>query len=134
MSTFTQQSESTEHARLEKFRRICQKYEICDIYAKKLRQYEGKFEILIIADNSGSMMEPAHDPSKSADAFSQIPSRWEEMYRLLGTIVEVSSCLDKTGLEICFLNPIAGHPVDSVTGGCTARKVGISTNPNYLPD
>jgi hypothetical protein len=133
--SFIQHAEATEHQRLEKLRQVCEKYEISPDNVKKLRQYEGKYEIIIIGDNSGSMMQPAHDPAKSADAFSQIPSRWEEFYRTLCAIVEVSSCLDKEGgLEIHFLNPIPGHPVDPVTGGCTISNVGASRDPRYVPD
>lgn len=55
------------------------------------------YEIVIIADDSGSMMAPSQPRPGS-------PTRWDELKDTLGLIVELGSCFDDSGIDIYFLN------------------------------
>jgi hypothetical protein len=74
-------------ANLQRFRTICQQNEISDFFALKLRQLEG-FEIVLIADDSGSMStplqaaasyQPGHNQSVNQAAFAPTFRRWDEL-------------------------------------------------------
>jgi hypothetical protein len=56
-----------------------------------LRQLSG-YDIVVIADDSGSMRNPAHKPNED-DPFEVIPSRWDELRQRLTSIVEVQAVL-----------------------------------------
>jgi hypothetical protein len=92
-------SKKTE--RLEKFDSLIKKYEINPKYAIKLRQLEG-FEIVIICDDSGSMNTPVSNPS-TKDHMNLL-SRWDELKSTVKIIVEIAGTLDRTGVDIYFLN------------------------------
>jgi len=54
-----------------------------------------EYEIVVIADDSGSMMMT--DPGARM-------SRWEELKETLKLVVEIGGCFDESGLDIYFLN------------------------------
>ena len=87
--------------RLEKFDYFIRKYEINPEYAIKLRQLEG-FEIVIICDDSGSMNTPVANPSTTDHM--NLSSRWDELKSTVKTIVEIAGTLDRTGVDVYFLN------------------------------
>lgn len=88
-------------ARLAKFDSLIRRYEINPDYAIKLRQLEG-FEIVIICDDSGSMNSPVTNPS--IKDHNDLPSRWDELKNTVKTIVDIAGVLDKTGVDVYFLN------------------------------
>jgi hypothetical protein len=92
---------SSKSARIAKFDTIVRKYEINPDYAIKLRQLEG-FEIVIICDDSGSMCTPVTNPS--IIDHKNLPSRWDELKNIVKTIIELAGILDKTGVDVYFLN------------------------------
>jgi hypothetical protein len=87
--------------RLEKFDKIISKYEIKSEFAIKLRQLEG-FEIVIICDDSGSMNTPVTNPSTTNH--KNLPSRWDELKTTVKTIIDIAGTLDRTGVDVYFLN------------------------------
>ena len=87
--------------RLAKFDALIRRHEINPDYAIKLRQLEG-FEIVIICDDSGSMNTPVTNPS--IKDHKNLQSRWDELRSTVKTIVEIAGVLDKTGVDIYFLN------------------------------
>jgi len=87
--------------RLAKFDTIIRKHEINPSNAIKLRQLEG-FEIVIICDDSGSMSNPVSNPSITNHY--NLPSRWDELKSVVSTVIEIAGVLDKTGVDVYFLN------------------------------
>lgn len=66
-----------EEQLMEAFRAVCQKYEIGEFFARKLKQLEG-WEICLILDDSGSMNTPLKDQG-GASAFARSITRWDEV-------------------------------------------------------
>jgi len=91
----------TKENRLAKFDSIIRKHEINPCNAIRLRQLEG-FEIVIICDDSGSMSNPVSNPSITNH--NNLPSRWDELKSVVSTVIEIAGVLDKTGVDIYFLN------------------------------
>lgn len=98
-------------ANLQRFREICQQNEISDFFALKLRQLEG-FDIVIIADDSGSMSTPLQNPALvnaspqllHQIAFGPTYRRWDELKSCVSIIVDIASCFDSDGIDVHFLN------------------------------
>lgn len=84
---------------MDQFKAVVREYEISEKFAMKLRQIEG-FEIVIIADDSGSM----NNPVKPLTAFSLSQSRWEELKNTVGTVARVATIMDPDGIDVYFLN------------------------------
>jgi hypothetical protein len=100
-STNFPSSTNTKAERLAKFDALVRKYEINPEYAIKLRQLEG-FEIVVICDDSGSMNSPVSNPTTKDHM--NLPTRWEELKSTVKTIVEIAGTLDRTGVDVYFLN------------------------------
>lgn len=104
---------------LQRYREVCQQNEISDLLALKLRQLEG-FDIVIIADDSRSMMTPfqkhvAHDNAYMIQqaAFSPTYRRWDELQSRVSIIVDLISCFSSDGIDLHFLNRVGRrHVVD----------------------
>jgi hypothetical protein len=92
---------SNEDRLLAQFRDVVNRYEISEDFAKRLRGLEG-FEIVVIADDSGSMDTPAN--STGGSAFGKTMTRWDELKKTLGVVIDIASVMDKNGLDIYFLN------------------------------
>jgi len=61
------------------------------------------YEIVVIADDSGSMGSCAAPPHLMT-LQGPNPSRWDELKVTLGEIVDVAACFDESGIDIFFLN------------------------------
>eukprot|EP00428_Durinskia_dybowskii_P042430 CAMPEP_0170261040 /NCGR_PEP_ID=MMETSP0116_2-20130129/30400_1 /TAXON_ID=400756 /ORGANISM="Durinskia baltica, Strain CSIRO CS-38" /LENGTH=263 /DNA_ID=CAMNT_0010512103 /DNA_START=12 /DNA_END=803 /DNA_ORIENTATION=- len=61
------------------------------------------YEIVVIADDSGSMGSCAAPPHLRT-LTGPNPSRWDELKASLGEIVAVATCFDESGVDIFFLN------------------------------
>ena len=118
---------NTKAERLEKFDSLVRKYEINPEYAIKLRQLEG-FEIVVICDDSGSMNTPVSNPT--TNDHMHLPTRWEELKSTVKTIVEIAGTLDRTGVDVYFLNRLG---VKNVTNFAMLEPY-FSTEPEgYTP-
>jgi len=104
------QTTQTVESKMNRLRKIAEKYELAGGAVAKLRQLE-KYDIVVIADDSSSMQNPAHDINKN-DPFANIPSRWEELRERIIQMAEIATCLDPDGIDIYFLN---GAPAMNVT-------------------
>ena len=96
---------------MEAFRAVCQKYEIGEFFARKLKQLEG-WEIVLILDDSGSMNTPLKDQG-GASAFARSITRWDELKNTVSIIVDIGAVMDKDGLDLYFLNRATMHHVTS---------------------
>jgi hypothetical protein len=100
---------------LERLQEVAAKYELAGGAIVKLRKLES-FDIVVIADDSSSMLQPAHDIPPE-QPFLSVPSRWEELKSRVMQIVEIATCLDQDGIDIYFLNREAhynvGQPEDA---------------------
>eukprot|EP00429_Kryptoperidinium_foliaceum_P028920 CAMPEP_0176151558 /NCGR_PEP_ID=MMETSP0120_2-20121206/77401_1 /TAXON_ID=160619 /ORGANISM="Kryptoperidinium foliaceum, Strain CCMP 1326" /LENGTH=235 /DNA_ID=CAMNT_0017488535 /DNA_START=14 /DNA_END=721 /DNA_ORIENTATION=+ len=96
---------ASKRQRLEK---VLARYEITIADAHELAALED-YEIVIIADDSGSMNCSALPP-EMRKLGSHGPTRWEELQHTMSEIVELASCFDDSGVDIFFLNrpPILG--------------------------
>lgn len=92
---------ANERDRLTKFQEVCRQYEINDNFALRLRNLEG-YDIVIIADDSGSMNQPVTSPG--ADPFGALPTRWDELKKTVSIITDISAIMDPDGIEVYFLN------------------------------
>lgn len=99
--SYTASSTNTKAERLAKFDALVRRHEINPEYAIKLRQLEG-FEIVVICDDSGSMNTPVSNPTTKDHI--NLQTRWEELKTTVKTIVEIAATLDRTGVDVYFLN------------------------------
>ena len=86
-------------ARLERLRSVCLAHEIRADYAAKLRQLEG-YDIVFLADDSGSMNTPTEGATKGNDPFARQATRWSELQQFSSRVVELASCLDPDGIDL----------------------------------
>lgn len=89
--------------RLQKLRQFCSANEINGNSVIKLRQLE-QFDIVIVCDDSGSMLTPIDDNSLQADPFAKRKTRWDDLCQTVSLVLGLATCLDKTGVDIYFLN------------------------------
>lgn len=91
--------------RKERLRAICNRHEICGLFADKLSQLEN-FDIVIVADDSGSMNDPAGSVQINgvANPYGSGATRWDELKRTSGIIIDIASTMSTTGVDVYFLN------------------------------
>jgi DNA-directed RNA polymerase subunit N (RpoN/RPB10) len=87
--------------RYEKLRQIAHSNEISNEHIENLYKALDGIEIVVIADDSGSMKEPADELS---DPFDITKSRWAELKSKLSVIVDLATVFDENGVDIYFLN------------------------------
>merc|ERR1719387_2787184 len=61
------------------------------------------YEMVVIADDSGSMSCPA-PPASQRKLGVPTPSRWDELKETVALIVDLGNCFDASGVDIHFLN------------------------------
>jgi len=88
--------------KLERLQRILDQFEISIADANDL-VILADYEIVIVADDSGSM-SMASQPPHARKLGAPIPSRWDEMKETCTLLVELGCFFDETGLDIYFLN------------------------------
>lgn len=118
----------TELQMLEGLRRVAMKYELQAGAVTKLRRLEG-YDIVVIADDSGSMGNPAHG-GRLEDPFAPVPSRWQELQQRVLEIVEIAVCLDQDGIDLYFLNR---PPVYHVQDVDTVKAAFVNPPNGYTP-
>ena len=117
--------EEVRMQRMHRLKDICQQYEINMDSVTDLRKLD-EYEIVIIADDSGSMRAPL----PNNDPFSPPKTRWDELKSTLGILVDIATCLDDNGVDIYFLNR---EPLRGVSDMDTIN-VAFAVEPNgYTP-
>lgn len=61
------------------------------------------YEIVVIADDSGSMCNAAQPPHMRMMG-GQVKTRWDEQKETLSGIIEIASCFSPAGIDVHFLN------------------------------
>lgn len=97
--------------KMERLRRILDRFEITIAEANDLVVL-ADYEIVVIADDSGSMSMASLPPSERRLG-AAIPTRWDELRETCSLLVELGCCFDETGLDIFFLNRPALSEVKS---------------------
>jgi len=101
---------------VEKLEQVLKRFEITIVEANDLTILQD-YEIVIIADDSGSMDNPSLPPSLRKLGV-RAPSRWEELQSTVSNIVDIAVCFDESGVDLYFLNR---EPVLSVKSSTEAR-------------
>ncbi|UJR11808.1 hypothetical protein I4U23_015988 [Adineta vaga] len=86
--------------RMLDFQKMIRRHEINKDFATKLRSLEG-YEIVFICDDSSSMINPI---GEITDPFASLPTRWDELKKIVSIVVDLASPLDPDGVDIYFLN------------------------------
>ncbi|KAJ3298187.1 hypothetical protein HDU79_000075 [Rhizoclosmatium sp. JEL0117] len=121
-------SNVAEDARLAAFASLVGRHEISHLMAKKLRRLEA-YDIVVIADDSGSMNTPV--TANLASAFAPAPTRWDELKATVSTVTDIAATLDSDGIDVFFLNR---EPVRNVTGPSAALDAAFAPRPGgYTP-
>lgn len=87
----------------EKFNMVCEKYEISEMFASKLKNNLTGVEIILILDNSSSMNELAHEGTSE--------TRWQELKKTCDIVISIASSININGVNIYFLNPQCGKTI-----------------------
>lgn len=115
--------------KLVRLREIATKYELAGGCVAKLRKLE-KYDIVIIADDSSSMTNNAHDPDPSKP-YEKVISRWEELCHRVQDVVEIATCVDSDGIDIYFLN---SAPIYNIADTQVIADIFAERKPNgYTP-
>jgi len=99
--------------RMERLARILDQFEITIAEANDLVVL-ADYEIVVIADDSGSM-SMASQPPTERKLGAYIPTRWDELKQTCELLVELGNCFDESGLDIFFLNRPALKDVKSAS-------------------
>eukprot|EP00746_Dinoflagellata_sp_MGD_P000071 gnl/MRDRNA2_/MRDRNA2_100124_c0_seq1.p1 gnl/MRDRNA2_/MRDRNA2_100124_c0~~gnl/MRDRNA2_/MRDRNA2_100124_c0_seq1.p1 ORF type:complete len:323 (-),score=65.18 gnl/MRDRNA2_/MRDRNA2_100124_c0_seq1:315-1202(-) len=94
---------------LARLQAILNRFEISIAEANDLTILED-YEIVIIADDSGSMSCPAA-PASQRTLGVPAPTRWDELKETLALMVDLGNCFDSSGVDIHFLNRL---PISNV--------------------
>jgi hypothetical protein len=94
---------------LVRLQAILDRFEISIAEANDLLILED-YEMVIIADDSGSMSCPA-PPASQRKLGVPTPSRWDELKETVALMVDLGNCFDASGVDIHFLNRL---PISNV--------------------
>ena len=75
-------------------RHIADRYEIREQFSQKLSRLED-YRIVVVCDDSGSMRTPVNHTNET---------RWDELCKIVKTILEIAVIFDPNGVDIHFLN------------------------------
>mmetsp|Transcript_76616 Transcript_76616/g.206536 ORF Transcript_76616/g.206536 Transcript_76616/m.206536 type:complete len:286 (+) Transcript_76616:64-921(+) len=67
------------------------------------------YEIVVIADDSGSMLNNALPPNMRVLG-QPVRTRWDELRETVSEVAEIATCFDQSGIDVHFLNrpPVMG--------------------------
>lgn len=93
---------------LAKLEAVLTRFEITIADANELVVLQD-YEIVIIADDSGSMSRSAQPPHQR-QLGKPVKSRWDELCETISEIVGIATCFDESGVDVYFLNrqPLLG--------------------------
>lgn len=100
MNPAVQMSVSTTQAQTNNFDftkliNFCVENQIDPFTMENLKQLTN-WEIIVVADDSGSMSTPLSDNPRM--------TRWEELKNTMSKLIELATCLDANGVDLYFLN------------------------------
>lgn len=87
---------------LQRLNAVLARFEITIAEANELVILQD-YEVVVIADDSGSMRNPAA-PAHMRQLGQPCPTRWDELKHTVSEMVELASCFDESGIDIFFLN------------------------------
>ncbi|KAI8607419.1 hypothetical protein BC830DRAFT_1175340 [Chytriomyces sp. MP71] len=115
---------------LEAFKVLVAKHEISNLFALKLRKLE-TYNIVIIADDSGSMNVRSTNGLSVTNPFAVTSSRWDELKSTVQMVTEIASTLDQDGIDVYFLNRA---PIRNIVGPSIALDKAFERPPEgYTP-
>lgn len=88
--------------RMNRLQAILNRFEISIAEANDLVVLED-YDMVLIADDSGSMACPSAPPSQRQLGVPT-PSRWDELKETVALMVDLGNCFDADGIDIHFLN------------------------------
>jgi len=93
---------------LQRLNAVLARFEITIAEANELVVLQD-YEIVVIADDSGSMRSAAA-PAHMRQIGQPSPTRWDELKHTVSEMAELASCFDSSGIDIFFLNrsPLLG--------------------------
>jgi hypothetical protein len=100
------------------FKEFCRKYEISPTFQEDIDAIR-KYDIVVIADDSGSMAEPSEYLSYRTNKFVK-KTRWDELCETIEVITELAILLDDDGIDLWFLN--VAEPVRNITSKQTIME------------
>lgn len=109
---------------MAKLQSVLDRFEITIAEANDLVALED-FEMVIIADDSGSMQRPSPPPTMRTLG-EAAPSRWDELKETVAEIVEIATCFDANGIDVFFLNR---QEVTGIKGSKDPRFIDIFKAP-----
>ncbi|KAJ3031381.1 UNVERIFIED_CONTAM: hypothetical protein HDU68_004460 [Siphonaria sp. JEL0065] len=101
-----------QEACMEAFRNLCARHEISNLMAVKLRKLEA-YDIVIIADDSGSMRTKSTTGLSDSNPFAETATRWDELKATISIVTEIAMTLDEDGIDVFFLNR---DPIRNISG------------------
>merc|ERR1719221_1859404 len=87
---------------MAKLQAVLDRFEISIAEANDLVTLQD-FEMVIIADDSGSMNKSA-EPARMRKLGQPTKTRWDELKETVAEIVEIAACFDESGVDVYFLN------------------------------
>ena len=118
---------SFDDYRMEKLKAFCTRHEIASSSVVKLRQLEA-YDIVCVCDDSGSMNTPIDQ--ELIDPYAKQMTRWDELCKAMIVIIELATCLDKSGVDIYFFNRA---PLLNVTSIEQIRHYFLELPQGYTP-
>lgn len=103
----------------EKLKDFFRMYEISPLFQEDIHAIK-KYDIVIICDDSGSMVEPSTYLSLKTNKMVT-KTRWDELQETVENIVELCILLDDDGIDIWFLN--RDFPIKNVTSKDTVMQL-----------
>ncbi|CAE8691438.1 unnamed protein product [Polarella glacialis] len=97
-----QPATTSDDQNMAKLEGVLRQFEISIAAASDLAILQD-YEIVIIADDSGSMSSSAVPPGQRVLG-KKGPTRWDELKQTLLLMVQLGSCFDASGVDIWFMN------------------------------
>jgi hypothetical protein len=102
---------SSEVSNDQKLKEFCRSYEISPLFQEDIQCIK-KYDIIVLCDDSGSMVEPSRYLSFKDNQMVD-KTRWDELRETVEVITELCVLLDDDGIDIWFLN--GNYPIKNVT-------------------
>lgn len=102
---------SFEDSSDQKLKNFCRSYEISPLFQEDIQCIK-KYDIVVLCDDSGSMVEPSTYLSFKDNQMVN-KTRWDELRETVEVITELCVLLDDDGIDIWFLN--GNRPIKNIT-------------------
>jgi len=118
-------AEPEAEPQLNRLQAVLDRFEVSIAEAQELCVLED-YELVVIADDSGSMNCPAA-PLSQRQLGERPLSRWDELKETVSLMVDIGTCLDRSGIDVFFLN--RGHVLNVKSSSDAAFRNAFSTPP-----